>query len=96
MLTRFKMLIVSALVALTLTSCVSFGSKQLSPLYPELPSDLRICFDQEVPRPKEGPLTKRQTMVLIGELKKSETTKTACGIRLIQFYDNLGGTNVRI
>jgi hypothetical protein len=88
------MLIVSALVALTLTSCASFGVNQLPPVYPELPADLRTCFDQEVPRPAQGPLTKRQTIVLIGDLKKSETTKTACGHRLIQFYDNLGASHV--
>jgi hypothetical protein len=77
-------------VALTLNGCASFGSKQLHPHYPELPADLRICFDAEVPRPAQGPLNKKQVIDLIAKLKVSETTKTACGHRLVQFYDNLG------
>jgi hypothetical protein len=77
-----------------MTSCASFGAKQLSPVYPELPADLRICFDQEVPRPAQGPLTKKEVINLIAALKRSETTKTLCGHRLIQFYDNLGTPHV--
>jgi len=81
-------------MALTLNGCASFGVKQLPPVYPELPADLRICFDQEVPRPAQGPLNKKGVIALIAKLKQSETTKTACGHRLIQFYDNLGATHV--
>lgn len=90
------MLIVSALVALTLNGCASFGVKHVPPVYPELPADLRICFDQEVPRPAQGPLTKKATIALIGKLKQSETTKTACGQRLILFYDNLGAPDAHL
>jgi hypothetical protein len=42
----------------------------------------------------QGPLTKEQTIKLISALKLSETTKSLCGYRLIQFYDNLSGPHV--
>lgn len=79
----------SAFLALTLSGCATFGTKLSPPVYPELPSDLRVCFAQEVPQPKEGPLTKKQVISLIAALKTSEAEKTDCGKRLIAFYDNL-------
>jgi hypothetical protein len=42
----------------------------------------------------QGPLTKEQTIKLISALKHSEPTKSLCGHRLIQFYDNLSGPHV--
>ncbi len=83
------MLVASVCLALTLSGCATFGNKLPAPVYPELPADLRLCFDKEVPQPKEGPLTKKQVITLIASLKASEVEKTACGKRLIAFYDNL-------
>jgi len=52
-----------------------------------LPPDLLVCFDQTVPAPKPGPMTKAQALKLIGRLKLSETEKVACGKRLLAFYE---------
>ncbi|MGN6552083.1 MAG: hypothetical protein ACTHJ3_19635 [Pararhizobium sp.] len=84
---RFKIGIVSALVALTLTGCATSGVKPA--VYPELPSDVRLCFNTEVPAPKPGALSKKQVIELIAALKQSEASKTECGKRLISFYDAL-------
>lgn len=84
---RFKIGIASALVALTLTGCVTSG-RLTKPVYPELPADLRVCFDEAIPAP-HGPMTKGQVFGLIASLKKSETAKTDCGKRLVTFYDNV-------
>ncbi|QWK78610.1 hypothetical protein [Ochrobactrum sp. BTU1] len=86
---RLLTLAVSVCLALTLSGCATFGTKLSAPVYPELPADLRLCFDKEVPQPKQGPLTKKQVIALIASLKTSEAEKTACGKRLIAFYDNL-------
>lgn len=82
------MLAVSALLALTLTSCATSGAKPTL-LYPELPSDLRLCFDQTVAAPKAGPMSKAEVMRLVSKLKLSEAGKVECGKRLIAFYDSL-------
>jgi hypothetical protein len=36
--------------------------------------------------PKKGPMTKSDIFRLITELKISEMEKTACGLRIIEFY----------
>jgi len=74
---------------LTLSGCATSGSKLVAPSYPELPADLRVCFETVVPAPKQGPMTKAQVILKIAELKRSETQKTDCGKRLIAFYDSL-------
>lgn len=78
-----------ALAALTLTGCVGSGTSVRSLVRPNLPSDLRVCFDRLVPEPPAGPLTKAQIIALVTSFKKSEASKSACGKRLIAFYDNL-------
>lgn len=84
---RLKMLVASALVALTATGCATSGSS-LRPI-PVLPADLRVCFDSTVPAPKPGPMTKSDVFRLIAKLKLSETEKVECGKRLIAFHDNI-------
>ena len=83
------MLIVSALVALTLSACATSGSRIVAPSYPQLPADLRVCFSTQVAPPSAGVMTKKRVMSLIAALKKSESEKTDCGKRLIAFYDSL-------
>jgi len=39
--------------------------------------------------PKKGPMTKSDIFRLITELKISEMEKTACGRRIIEFYEAL-------
>ena len=85
---RWKTLVVSALLALTLTGCATSGTKPTL-FYPELPADLRLCFDSSVAKPKAGPMTKAEVLTLVSKLKLSETEKIECGKRLISFYDSL-------
>lgn len=79
----------SALAALTLTGCAHSGAIT-KPSYPVLPADLQVCFVHTVPAPKAGTMSKAQVLKLIADLKQSEGSKTACGKRLIKFYDALG------
>ncbi len=72
----------------TLTGCVTSGTAK-APVYPVLPADLRVCFDETVPAPAEGPMTKARVMFLIGSLKRSEAKLSDCGQRLVAFYDNV-------
>lgn len=61
----------------------------VTPALPPLPADLKVCFDEIVPEPQPGPMNKGAVMKLIASLKKSEAEKTACGLRLIAFYESL-------
>lgn len=54
---------------------------------PPIPADLKVCFDSIVPAPK-GALNKSEVIELIASLKLSEADKTACGKRLIVFYES--------
>ena len=72
----------------SLTGCATSGIN--TPLlYPELPADLRLCFDSAVAKPKAGPMTKAEVLALVSKLKLSETEKIECGKRLVAFYDGL-------
>lgn len=73
---------------MTLSGCVTSG-RIGKPSYPELPADLRVCFDSAVAAPKVGVMTKSQVMNLIAKLKLSETEKIDCGKRIIAFHDSL-------
>ena len=75
-------------MALTLSGCATSG-RFAAPNYPELPADLRICFDTIVGQPAVGPMDKKRVLSLIGKFKASETEKVDCGHRLITFYDTL-------
>jgi hypothetical protein len=70
---------------MTLGGCVTSGSSgtALAPI----PGDIVTCFDSIVPAPKQATLTKRDIVRLIGDLKKSEQSKSQCGKRLIGYYD---------
>lgn len=71
-----------------LSGCATSGSRFAAPTYPELPADLQVCFDSEVPAPS-GALSKKQVIDLVAALKLSEVEKVACGKRLIAFYEDL-------
>lgn len=71
---------------MTLGGCVTSGSTS-SPSLAPIPGDIVTCFNSIVPAPKQDTLTKRDIVRLIGDLKKSEAAKSACGKRLIGFYD---------
>lgn len=76
------------MTSLTLSACATSGpAPEAVPLAP-LPSDLKVCFNHTVPAPKPGKMTKADVMRLIAALKASEASKTACGRRLIAFYED--------
>jgi hypothetical protein len=52
-----------------------------------VPGDLRICFDRLVPRPPGGDLTRKQMFRIVADLRASEDAKSACGKRLLAWYD---------
>lgn len=69
---------------MTLTACVTSGPRvSLAPV----PGDIKVCFDKLVPKPKEGPMSRKDVVGLIGKLKKSELEKSLCGKRLIEWYE---------
>ena len=77
-------------MAMTLSGCATSG-RFAAPNYPVLPADLTICFtdDTLVPKPAAGTMDKKKVLLLIADLKASETSKTDCGRRLITFYETL-------
>lgn len=54
-----------------------------------LPVDLPACFENLVAKPEQGPMSKRQLLELVGNLKRSELEKSLCGKRLITWYNEL-------
>lgn len=66
----------------------SGSSRQLTVLPPPpIPADLKVCFDSIVSAPKKGPMSRKQVLQLVANLKLSEAEKVACGKRLIAFYE---------
>lgn len=81
-------MIASACLLTTLASCGSSGKTEPKAL-PVLPADLKVCFNEHVPAPTQGPLTKSEVLALIADLKRSEMQKSLCGQRLVAFYESL-------
>lgn len=77
-------------MAATLTGCVTFGaptpSVSTSIALPPVPADLQLCFGSLVPRPPAGDLTRQQVFRVVADLKASESGKSKCGKRLIDWY----------
>jgi hypothetical protein len=68
----------------TLTACETSGGKvTLAPI----PGDIKACFDKHVRMPPAGALTRQQVFRLVADFKKSEAAKSACGKRLIHWYE---------
>lgn len=84
-----KMPLVSALLALTLTACASSGRGLKPGKLPPIPAGIETCLTATTPAPRAGAMSKAQVFGLIAALKKSEASKTACGKRLIKFYEGL-------
>ena len=84
-----KTAFVSALLALTLTGCVTSGPQAPIVIKPlPIPADIKLCFEQVVPAPPKGKsLNKEQVIRLIAKLVQSDATKAECGKRLIKFYE---------
>lgn len=77
-----------------MTGCATSGAKPAL-FYPELPADLRLCFDSPVAKPKAGPMTKADVLTLVSKLQLSETEKIERCERLIFFNDSLQSSRER-
>ena len=77
----------AALSVMTLSACAGSGHNLTAVAPQSVPADIRACFDELVPAPPPGPMTKAQVMRLIADLKRSELEKSQCGRRLLAFHD---------
>lgn len=73
---------------LTLGGCASSRSPvvvehRLAPI----PADVRTCFTSEYKLPPGEEYTKAQVLEVIGALVKQDKVKSACGQRLIAWYE---------
>jgi hypothetical protein len=73
--------------ALLLAGCSTFPASKVTATLPDVPAEVRTCFDQLVPAPAPGALTQKQIVHLVAQLRQSEQSKSACGRRLLAFYD---------
>lgn len=55
---------------------------------PDVPRDVRQCFERLVPAPKAQTMTTKQVMTLIVDLRKSELEKAQCGKRVISMWED--------
>ena len=70
------------------TGCATFSESTI----PDVPADLRKCFDTLVGAPAgEGALTAGQMVTLIGALDRKQVEQSACGKRLLAWIDGLRG-----
>lgn len=77
---------------LTLSGCAS--SSRVSPVdfsLPEIPADIKVCFDRKYNLPPGATYSKKQVIEIIGALKRQDIMKTSCGKRLIAWVDNQRG-----
>lgn len=82
---RIKSLTACALLLPMLTACdPSSNSVTLA----KVPADIRLCFDQLVPKPTQAQLLRTKGVAkLIAELRESEERLSRCGKRLLGWYD---------
>lgn len=75
-------------MATTLAACnESSGSVKFVEL-PDVPRDVRQCFDRLVPEPTAKTMTAKQVMSLIADLRRSELEKAQCGSRVISMWED--------
>lgn len=61
----------------------------VAPGLPPVPPALEACFDRTVALPTEDDWTGETVTRVIGELRRSELSKTRCGKQLLAFYSDL-------
>lgn len=84
------MQMVSVLASLMLTACAASSSGVRLDAIPQVPPDIRVCFDTLTPRPAgEGALTVGEVYDLVAQLRTSELRLSRCGKRLINWVDGL-------
>lgn len=82
-----KLAILTALLAAPLAGCVTTGTT-ISAKLPPIPAGIVACFNKVVAAPagKAG-LSQKDVVSLVASLRQSEASKSACGRKLIAFYD---------
>jgi hypothetical protein len=82
------LLTVSACLLLMLTACDDRSADRQA-ILAAVPAHLRNCFgDVVTPRlPASGPISRRQIVTLVAQLRESEVARTQCGRQLLAFYD---------
>ena len=92
LLKSLRVLTIPSVLALALLAGCTSISRSLTPpevvvvaQYPPIPNDLRNCFDEVTGFPNTQNLTNREIVRLIVDLRQSETRKTQCGRRLIDW-----------
>lgn len=79
-----------AFLIVMLTGCASnFGGSDQPVVLPAVPTELTQCFNDKVPAPKAGPMSRQEVYDLIARLKKSETKMSQCGQRFELWYKTL-------
>lgn len=67
-------------------SSIRIDSNEVTVL-PDVPADLKVCFDKLTKFAPTGPVSKSEALRLIARLRKSEVTKSKCGLRLLKLYE---------
>lgn len=73
---------------LMLTACATSGDGVRLAV---MPADLRLCFDRLAappPGPRGAELSREQMAALVARLKTSEARMSACGRRIVAWYDD--------
>lgn len=71
-----------------LTGCATSGPPAPEPALAPVPPEVRACFDTLTERPSgKGAMSQAQVAEVIAHLRQSELRLSACGKRLLAFYD---------
>lgn len=92
------MLLASVLITTSLGACVT-SEGALTPsmriTLPAAPDDVSVCLRREFPEIPDRALTKADVVRIIGEAKVLDRTKTACGLRAVQWIESVSRTYSR-
>ena len=78
-------------VASVLPGCGTTSSARPQAELPEVPRPIRECFASTVTLPAASAWTSALTAETLAKVRASELSKTACGRRLLDLYDSIGG-----
>jgi hypothetical protein len=71
-----------------LSACVTSSPSLKFVELPDVPVDIKQCFDKLVPAPKQATMTTKQVLVLIAKLRRSELEKAQCGKRVVSMWED--------
>lgn len=90
MLSKLRLLVLCAFLALTFVGCASSNVDKLARVeLPAIPNGIRNCLrERQIALPDRDLLT-NDVVEIIARLIQSERRKTECGLQLAQFYEDL-------